>query len=366
MPRQRLIDFLPAIYAGFLPEAFDRPMAEERHATCATCTMCPPAVPDLPADAYFNPSTRCCTFHPALANYSVGGLVSDTTEAGAEGRRRVLATIATRVGVTPAGLLPPAARLLLQRSSPRAFGRAEALVCPYLDRDRGACTVWAHREAECATWFCKHNHGVDGRAFWRQLRDYLVIVHVALGTWTMRELGIDPDRIAEGFGPRLDGLDARDLDNRPPPDDEYAAMWGRWTGREVEFYTAAYDLVRGLDRERFATLVGVDHALALDRLARRHDAIVSPELPGRLVRNPALRVHRLPDGSCVLMADEAGETTRLRADLVGLLDLFDGSRTNDDVKDLVRARTGVRVGDSFLLALHQHRILIAGQPAARG
>lgn len=358
MARERVIDFLPEIYRPFLPDVFDRPIAEERHATCANCTMCPPPVPDFPPDAYFNPSTKCCTFHPALPNYSVGGLLRDDSERGAEGRRRVLAKIQARVGVTPAGILPPARVLLLQRHGKQGFGRAERLVCPYLDREHGACTVWAQREAECATWFCKHNQGFDGRAFWKQLRDYLVSVHVTLGTWTMRELGIDPDRIAEGFGPHLESLDVRDIDDRPPTDAEYRRMWGDWIGREDEFYGAAYDMVRTLDRDRFASLVGIEHAVAVDRLARRHDAITHPVLPDRLLRNPTLRVDRAGDGSYVLTAGDAGESTRVRPEVYRLLDLFDGRRATDDVRSSVKAQTGVGVGESFIAALYHHRILI--------
>lgn len=358
MARDKVIDFLPAVYRPFLPDVFERPMAEERNATCADCTMCAPAVPVLPAEAYFNPSTKCCTFHPALPNYSVGGLLSDTSDAGAEGRRRVQSKIAGRIGVTPAGILPPARVLLLQRHGKRGFGRASSLVCPYLDRERGACTVWAHREAECATWFCKHNQGFDGRAFWKQLRDYLVSVHVTLGTWTMRELGIDSDRIAEGFGAHLDALDARDLDEGPPPDATYRGMWGDWTGREEAFYVAAYDMVRGLDRARFASLVGIEHAIGVDRLARRHEAITDPRLPDPLVRNPILRVDRVPDGSYVLTAGDLGESTRLRGEIYRLLDLFDGRRSIDEVRTVVRAETGFGVSDSFLTALYHHRILV--------
>jgi len=358
MSREHVIDFLPEIYRPFLPDVFERPMVEERHATCASCTMCPPPVPDFPPEAYFNPSTKCCTFHPALPNYSVGGLLSDDTDAGAEGRRRLRAKIAARVGITPAGVLPPARVLLLQRHGKAGFGRAERLVCPYLDRERGACTVWAHREAECATWFCKHNNGFDGRAFWKQLRDYLVTVHVTLGTWVMHELGIDADRIAEGFGPRLDALDARDLDDGPLPDAAYAAMWGPWAGREEAFYVAAYDMVRTLDRPGFTSLVGIEHTIAVDRLARRHEAIVHPVLSDPLVRNPTLRVDRVPDGSYVLTAGDVGESTRLRGEIYRLLDVFDGRRSTSEIRARVKAETGYGVSDSFLTALYQHQILI--------
>jgi hypothetical protein len=175
----------------------------------------------------------------------------------------------------------------------------------------------------------------------------------------MRELGIDADRIAEGFGPRLDGLDARDLDDAPPTPEAHAAMWGNWAGREEAFYAASYDLVRGLDRTRFEALVGIEHAVAVDRLGRRHDAITNPTLPDPLVRNPALRVDRMADGSCVLTVGDTGESTRLRGELYRLLALFDGRRPTRDIRGTVKAQTGVGVADSFLIALHQHRILIA-------
>ncbi len=358
MPRERIIDFLPEIYGAFLPAFFERPMAEERHATCASCAMCAPADAPLPAEAYFSPSTKCCTYHPALPNYSVGGLLQDDRPEAAEGRRRILLKIEARRGVTPLGILPPARTMLLRSHGAQAFGRAVSLACPYLDQERGACTVWAHREAECATWFCKHNQAFDGRAFWRQLRDYLQGVHVVLATYVLRELGFDPDRIADGFGTTPDALDARDLDDRPPSDAQYAAIWGNWTGREQELFVTAYEMVRALDRARFAALVGVRHDVTVDRLAKRHDAIYRPQLPDPLVRNPLMRVDRTPDGGYVLTVGDRGEPTRLRREVYALLDRFDGRQPTADIRAAIRRDTGLGVSDSFLTALHHHRILI--------
>jgi hypothetical protein len=136
-------------------------------------------------------------------------------------------------------------------------------------------------------------------------------------------------------------------------------MWGDWAGREAAFYAAAYDLVRGLDRRRFTSLVGIEHAVAVDRLARRHDAITSPRLPDPLVRNPTLRVDRVADGSYVLTAGDLGESTRLRGEIYHLLDWFDGRQSTAGVRARVKAETGYGVSDSFLTALYQHRILIA-------
>jgi hypothetical protein len=355
--RARIIDFLPDVYQSFLPEFFQSPLAEERHATCDNCAMCPPPEPEFAPEEYFSPSTKCCTFHPALPNYAVGGLLRDDTAAGAEAHRRIQQKIDRRIGVTPIGILPPAKRSLLQRHSPRAFGRASSLLCPYFDQERGSCTVWAHREAECATWFCKHNNGLDGREFWKQLRDYLVGVHRVLGVFALRELGFEANRIAKGFGPGAD-LDARDLDDQPPREDEYSEMWGTWVGREGELYKAAWDLVRALDQTRYNALTGLSGELQLALVVQRYEAMVRPRLPARLRRNPSMSAVRAPDGSYVLTSYDAGEPTRLRKPLYDLLENFDGQRTTADVRAAVLAETGLVISESFLRALYQHRILV--------
>ncbi len=364
MSRARIIEFLPDVYARFLPAFFDEPLTEERHATCHACAMCAPATgAAFPAEGYFSPDTKCCTFHPALPNYAVGGLLGDRSDAGAEGRRRIEAAIASRIGVTPIGILPPARRAVLQQHARRAFGRARSLLCPYFDASHGGCTVWAHREAECATWFCKHNDGYAGREFWNQLRDYLAGVHRLLASHVLHELGFDPDRIAAGYG-RRDDLDARDLDGAPPSEADYSAMWGAWAGREAELYTTAYEMVQALDRERFAALAGLTGGLDLARLEKRYTAMRNPVLPDRLLKNPSMRVMRTPEG-VAMMSYESGEPTRLRTRVFELLDYFDGRHPTADVQAAVLAETGYTITDRFLTALYQHRILVAADAAWR-
>jgi len=357
MPRRRVIDFLPEMYRGFLPEFFDSPLAEERHATCDTCAMCPPPEPELPPESYYSPSVKCCTFYPTLPNYAVGGLLADASDAGAEGRRRIERKIVARVGVTPFGVVTPAKYLHLHRHSAAAFGRAESLACPYLDRDRGLCTVWASREAECATWFCKHNQGLDGRDFWKQLRDYLVGVERMLIAWVLRELGFEAEQIVAGSGIPTE-LDARDLDDRPPSDHAYARLWGEWLGRERDLYATAHRMVASLDRSGFAGLAGLQGELDLARVTRRHQAIAAPTLPDPLRRNPTMRVERAPDGSYVLSTYPNGELTRLRKPVYDLLAFFDGRTPTAGVRDAIHSATGFTVSGSFLTTLYHHRIVV--------
>ena len=94
-----LRETFPRVYAGLLPGFFDHPAPEEKKATCDACAMCPPAgEPTVEGVVYFRPDAKCCTFTPRLPNYLVGAILSDPNPAMAEGRRRVRARIAQRVG----------------------------------------------------------------------------------------------------------------------------------------------------------------------------------------------------------------------------------------------------------------------------
>src|SRR4051794_4988796 len=142
--------------------------------------MCAP--PDVAAPAgvdYFRPDTKCCTYHPTLANYLVGAVLRD--DSLAEGRQRLREKIAGGIGVTPRFLATPRKyRLLWDASRERAFGRSLSLRCPYYVEDGGRCAIWRHREADCSTFFCKHGAGADGKIFWRALGAYLTGVELAL------------------------------------------------------------------------------------------------------------------------------------------------------------------------------------------
>lgn len=357
MSREQIFDFIPEIQRSLLPSWFSSPLPEERHATCGACAMCAPAEPVLPAKAYFSPDTKCCTFHPSLPNYAVGGLLCDESEQGAEGRARIERKIAAREGVTPLGIAPSARYALLYRQGVAGFGRARALVCPYLDTSKGACTVWAQRDAVCATWFCKYNDGKDGYEFWKQLRAYLLEVQNVLATVALSELGWDPDRIALD-GRTADRLDERDLDDRGPSDEAYAASWGEWLGRERDLFVTCYRVVRDLGAERFARHAGIHHDVALARLKLRYAQMREPTLPDPLLRNPSMRVQRMLDGSYLLTSYGAGDRTRLRAEVYALLDEFDGHRSTAEVLAAIGQRTAHRVSTALLLALYKHRVLV--------
>ena len=345
------------MYQGLVSEFFNSPVEEERHATCSECAMCAPPGVSPESGQYFSPSTKCCTYHPALPNYSVGGLLLDTSDAGREGRRRIQEKIASRVGVTPFGILPPPRVQFLFKHGKAGFGQATSLICPYLDREQRACTVWSHREAECATWFCKHNNGLDGRGFWSGLRDYLFEVERVLSAYALRELGFDAQRILNRPEPPTE-LDARALDDLPPSDARYAAIWQQWVGREEELYVSSHRIVAALDRQAFERLAGVKLDLLADALAGWHKAMTSPTLPDPLIKNPKMQVNRSIDDAFVITTYSTFDPTRMQKRVFDLLDHFDGRTKTDDVRAAIQAGTGLRVTDGFIVRLYQQRILI--------
>ena len=115
----------------------------------------------------FRAELKCCGFVPELPNFQVGALLDVPS---------VRARIAAGVRVGPLGLgrsLSYAAR-----SAESAFGRDLALACPHLVD--GGCSIWLHREAVCATWFCKIEGGEAGKALWLELRRTLQSLEAVL------------------------------------------------------------------------------------------------------------------------------------------------------------------------------------------
>jgi Fe-S-cluster containining protein len=359
-----LRDGLPELYRTLLPAFFAESVPEERKATCGSCAMCPGGVdavePVDGVDRQFRPDAKCCTFHPRLPNYLVGALLADERPALAEGRRRIEEKLAARVGLTPQWLRPPGKHRLLYDNVRHAFGRSLLLLCPFFERSEGTCTIWAHREAVCSTFFCRHVAGADGQRFWMALKSYLALCEQQLSRWALLELApafvLEADPAADGPG---GPLSAEELEDRAPTPAAYAALWRDWAGRERALYLACFERVRALDAATFEAILGLDGRVALERLRAARDAAVSPRVPARLRFNPATTVKWLPDGTVALGAYSDLEALALPAAAYPLLLEFTGQDPVDAVRGRLRARHGLDLDDDALLSLHQHRILVA-------
>jgi Fe-S-cluster containining protein len=345
-----LRETFPSVYAGLLPSFFDLPAPEEKKATCDDCAMCQPAgAPPGEGVVYFRPDTKCCTFIPRLPNYLVGAILSDPEPGMEEGRRRVRARIAQRVGVSPRWLAPSRKYSVLHTAARvTSFGRSLMLRCPYYEPEGGLCTIWRQRESDCSTFFCKYSAGAVGQAFWRSVNGYLRRVERALSEHAAATL--DPS-LGEPPGARGE-LTMEELEDRPPPAASYAAWWGAWEGREEAFYVACHDLVRGLGPGDVERLVGLD-ALAEVEAARRQ--LLSDALPERLRLNAP--VQTVADG--VLVASYSRyEPIKLTEGLHEVLAELGPRETVAEVRARLLRDHGVELPDAVLLELHRLGVLV--------
>jgi hypothetical protein len=175
--------WLPEIFFQWIPELSEVEWPTEAKSSCNAC----PLIRD-PRER-FNPETRCCTYHPTLANFLVGrGLLR-----GGTSRDVLVRRITEGSGIDAMGISPPkgwAERYFHPRVD---FGRDRSLRCPFWVGGELSCGIWADRNATCRTWFCKHDDGVSGQRLWTALREVLQATEAHLARECTR-IGVAPRR----------------------------------------------------------------------------------------------------------------------------------------------------------------------------
>lgn len=216
---------IPAPYQSLATEALGCELPEEKIATCGQCVMLPKAgSPERAGRTWFEGSTKCCTYLPRLPNFVVGRILRDTDPELAPGRKSVSGRIAAREAVTPLGLGQTAD--FQQRYLPEKFGADTTLRCPHYLQEAGGCAIWRYREPVCATYFCIHERGERGDAFWAALRDFLTCADRAVALHCL--LGLDTRSDAMALALRADPAVLRRGNNTSPSisETEYRTLWG--------------------------------------------------------------------------------------------------------------------------------------------
>ncbi|MCO5168405.1 MAG: hypothetical protein M9894_18860 [Planctomycetes bacterium] len=319
--------------------------------------MCSKADGTLPTATYlFEPDVKCCAFLPWLPNFLVGRILrdGDPSPVAQAGRRSVEARVAARVGVTPLGLDRPPLRDLHLRHALDAFGHSRALRCPhYVDEDGGLCGIWRHREATCATWFCRFERGRVGFDLWQQVKALLQEVERDLALRCALDAGVDPALLArllpQDDAPAQAGRPWQELEGAPDPA-VYAAAWGPWEGREVELYRACAALTDGLGWDDVLARSGPRVAARAAAVRAAYDRQVDERLPGRLRAGAFQVAATRRDGGLRAVTYSPFDAIDLPARLVALLPAFDG-RPTDEVLDALRRDHGVELDAGFLRQL---------------
>lgn len=355
---------LPARYAAWIEAALGGPLPDESRATCGTCVMCIGPGGAAPEEPNFLPGTKCCTYFPRLPSFNVGWILADDSPEAAPGRERVVERVRGRLGATPLGVFPgPGYRGRFDEARQSGeFGRRADLICPYLDgRDGGRCTIWRHREAVCSTFFCKHVDGVKGARLWSAVGGLLRAVERELVARCLVELDLGDDAIAELYdheqAPRdLVQSELRGWVAEDGHVDEGLArrLWGRWFGREEEFYLECGRWVGGLDWHQVRA--GAALELAEVQARRAWAACATPAAMDALVFAPVDTCDL--NGGLVSIRSVASpwDPVRVPAAVAAALGELDGRPTRAVLAEL-RGR-GVELDDSVVDALVSRGVLV--------
>jgi hypothetical protein len=300
---------------------------------CGTPDKAQPAA----AAPFYNPSTKCCTYLPALPNFLVGRMLADDSAEFARGRATLETRLAEGIAVTPVGIGRSADYELLYATSGKSFfGRDRSMRCPhYLDAGGGQCGIWRHRAAVCATWFCKYVRGAVGQRFWQSLHQLLSAVERELSLWCALELGADSD------AGRL--------------------TFGDWSGRERRFFQECARLVEGLRWRHVERICGPE-VRALTKLTREAFGTLRSRAIPRRLRVGSFKVIDPRQRSSIVEGYDGGDRLALPNRLLDALHYFDGSTSMTHVLRTIRAETGLAIERDLVRLLVDFEILI---PASR-
>lgn len=318
---------LPPLYHGFFPDFIEKNFPEEKWATCTNCTLCRSA-----KSPYVD--TKCCNYYPYLANYLVGGILQDTRAEMDEGKRRIRALMQNKLGVTPYAIIPPneytareKAKIENKQVGLETREEYNAQQCPYLHV--GRCTIWEYRENLCSTHFCISAGGGIGNSFWKKTNKYLKMVENVLSNYALYELSENASEIKTNsvqdikFGTETEeGL--IDIDS-------YNKLWGKWLGKEEEFYIQCYQLVASLDEQKFVELCGHKQVILAQGMQEVLNSFNKNIIPEHLMLHPDVVVHTDDQNDNTLILND--QSYKISSVLYMIIKRFDGSRTTKSIID---------------------------------
>lgn len=351
---------LPPLYARWMNEFLPGPLPAETKATCQACPMLERDEPPGPGVVFFDNKIKCCAYLPRLFNFLTGRVLADDDPAAAAGRATVEARIKAGVAVTPLGLDPTRTFLLLYEHSSAAFGRNRALKCPHYLEETGGCGVWRHRESTCATWFCKHERGAASQAFWREsLHRLLGNVEYELARWCLLKLEVEEEvlryLLAPPLGSTAGSIRGEDLDGKVESA-EYRKNWGKWLGRELEFYRACGRLVSALAWQEVLKICGPETNLLATLTGQAYQRFLSVETPPRL-QVGSLQVVRIGHQTTRLSTYSDLDPLDIPNPVLNVLHYFDGRPTTEVVAEIA-AQEGIRLETDLVRKLADFRILV--------
>jgi hypothetical protein len=350
-----MADVLPPLYQTWLDELLPGPVAPETRATCGSCPQL--ERPDgPPVERPFLPETKCCTYYPDLPNFLMGRILADTDPAGEAARTFLRQRIEGRTSVTPLGVAPlPLYETLFTalRAGRVAFGRTRTMRCPLYIEDGGNCGVWRHREATCATWYCKQDRGVAGSTFWRTMLFCFRAFEASLKHWCAERAGLAKEQLAELWSYEKERttttLDDYAFNNACDPG-VYRRLWGDMGGDPVGFYVRCAEAVAPLRLADIQAIGGTSVTSAINALRVAYADLNRTQLPARVARGQAfVQIRRHPGKATVHHPVTAYDQLEIETSLANQLGRFDDRPVAEAIREL--QAEGVAVDEALVRRL---------------
>jgi hypothetical protein len=156
------------------------------------------------------------------------------------------------------------------------------------------------------------------------------IIDLGIDTRTLAELS--PTRAEAEAASRAGNLIASDVDDQVDPE-RYAALWGRWRGRERDLYSACAEFSDALLWPDVLRLGGARLELLSRLLVDAYSKLTSTEIPAR-VRHRKLNVVYASTEAAHVVGYSPLDPLRLPKGLADALYCFDGRSTREALKDI--------------------------------
>lgn len=229
----------PSMWRYMLPKEFSQlKIPNEALADCSACPMV--------ALGEFLPSCRCCTHRAQIPNFQLGLALKDPrTRPRVQKIIRQGYAVPTGIDITPSHLA-----FTVDAYRKGLFGKSEALLCPFMNRESETCVMYAYRTVVCSSFHCGHDHGDIGSEYWDTLETFVAQVEIAIGQWAMEKTGMDVqeymnrrDALADNVGALSSG------DTRVWSTSARSALFGKWSGKEELFFETCADFAMSQRKE---------------------------------------------------------------------------------------------------------------------
>jgi hypothetical protein len=317
--------------------------------------MCPSAGEKVASVYPFRPDVKCCAYTPRLPNFLVGRIL--TEDDLPHGIATVSARLEARIGVDPFGIGAPPAQRVLQHKVVNAIGRSRELRCPHFVDDDGSCGIWKYRNHLCSTWFCQHERGALGHAFWLSVKALLKSIERDLAQWAALEAGVSATALrqlmVEADKKPDTPIDADDVDG-VVSEHHYAAFWGKLVGNEVEFYKACAEHVTGLSWGEVLAICGPGVRARLEVVKLSAADLSKPIKSLRIGTYQLIGVNA--DGISAITYSSL-DPIGIPQPILTILHMFDGCPA-DQIFEKIELERGIRIEEELVRRLVDYQLLL--------